>query len=159
MKHSFPATGSIRAALVAAVALAACGLSFTPATAQPAQLPSYATGEETIRGRIAAVDGKYHLQLRDERGFIDSVTLHDGTIINPTGLRLTPGQSVRIMGHSSGYSFAANEIDTPYARYGYPVCAYGYLPYAYYPYPYPYRAYPRFGFGFRDRGFGFRGWF
>jgi hypothetical protein len=157
MMHSFSGTCSIRAALVAAVGLAACGLSAVPASAQPERLPSYASGEEIIRGRVAAVDGKYHLQLRDERGYVDSVTLHDGTIINPTGLRLSPGQSVTIMGHSTGKTFAANEIDTPYASYGYPAYAYAYPPYGYY--PYRYRAYPAYGFGFRDRGFGFRGWF
>jgi hypothetical protein len=156
MKHVFSATHSFKAALVAAVGLAACGLSAASASAQPQKLPSYATGEESIRGRIAAIDDKYHLQVRDERGFIDRVTLHDGTIINPTGLRLSPGQTVTIMGHNAGGSFAANEIDTPYANYG-PAYAYGYPYYGYY--PYPYRPYPAFGIGFRDRGFGFRGWF
>jgi hypothetical protein len=159
MKHSLSAIHSTKAAIVAA-GLAASGLCALPAAAQPAHLPSYASGEETIRGRIASIDGKYHLQVRDERGYLDRVTLHDGTVINPTGLRLSPGQSVTIMGHTNGKSFEANEIDTPYANYG-PVYACGYPPYGYYPYPYPYpyRAYPAFGFGFRDRGFGFRGWY
>lgn len=129
------------------------------AAAQPSNMPSYATGEEVIRGRIGAFDGKYHLEVRDERGFLDQVTLHDGTVINPRGLRLSPGQSVTIMGHNTGKTFAANEIDTAYANYGLPVYAYGYPPYAYGYYPYPYGPYPAFGFGFRDRGFGFRGWF
>jgi hypothetical protein len=157
MKHALSANRPIRTVLAAALGLAACGLGATAASAQSQNLPSYASGEESIRGRIATVDGKYHLQLRDERGFIDNVTLHDGTIINPTGLRLSPGQSVTILGHNTGKSFTANEIDTPYASYGYPGYVYGYPPYGYY--PYPYRPYPAFGIGFRDRGFGFRGWF
>jgi hypothetical protein len=159
MKHSFLATHPVRAALVAAVGVAGFTLSAAAAGAQPARMPSYASGEEIIRGRIASIDGKYQLQVRDERGFLDRVTLHDGTVINPTGLRLSPGQSVTIMGHNTGKSFAANEVDTPYANYGIPAYANGYPPYGYGYYPYPYRAYPAFGLGFRDRGFGFRGWF
>jgi hypothetical protein len=78
--------------------------------------PSYATpsGDEQIRGSIAAVTGKYTLQLRDERGFIDNVALHPGTIINPTGLKLMPGMPVTIVGHNAGGTFAANQIDAPY---------------------------------------------
>ncbi len=150
---------AVHALVATAAVLGACAVCSGPALAQPANLPSYASGEESIRGRIASVDGKYHLQLRDDRGYIDNVSLHDGTIINPTGLRLSPGQSVTIVGHNSGKTFEANEIDTPYGRYGFaPAYAYVY-PYGYYGYPYPYRVYPAFGIGFRDRGFGFGGWF
>ncbi|MEA2690498.1 MAG: hypothetical protein QOJ39_3061 [Candidatus Eremiobacteraeota bacterium] len=40
------------------------------------------------------------------------VTLHDGTVINPTGTNLTPGQRVRIIGTRNGDgTFSANEID------------------------------------------------
>jgi hypothetical protein len=149
---------SARKALVAAAAIAACAAAATPALAGPSDMPSYATGEESIRGRIASFDGKYHLELRDDRGFVDRVSLHDGTVINPTGLRLSPGQSVTILGHNTGATFEANEIDTPYAHYGgvYPVYGYPYPAYGYYGYPY---YGPAFGVGFRDRGFGFRGWF
>ncbi len=156
----------MKAAIVAAVSLTASVLSGLPAAAQTAPTPSYATGEESIRGRIVSFDGKYALQLRDDRGFVDNVNLHDGTIINPTGLRLATGQSVAILGHNSGKTFEANEIDTPYADYGGPRYAYGYPAYGYYGYGYPYRgygygyrAYPSFGVGFRERGFGVRGWF
>jgi hypothetical protein len=164
MKHSISATSSIKAALIAVGALAACGVTGIPAAAQPAGLPSYATGEESIRGRITSFDGKYNLQLRDDRGFVDNVSLHDGTIINPTGLRLASGQSVTILGQNSGKTFEANEIDTPYSSYGLvpyaaPGYAYGYPVYGYGYYGYPYRAYPAFGLGFRTGGFGFRGWF
>jgi hypothetical protein len=113
-----------------------------------APAPSYASrGGETVNGTIASIDGKYNITVRDNRGYVDNVTLHDGTIINPTGLRLSPGQSVTIAGVASGHTFIANEIDTPYSTYG--------VPYAYYPY-YPY---PAFGVGFRFGGprFGFRG--
>jgi hypothetical protein len=170
MKFTSRALGSTAKALVGGLALTACGLLALPAVAQqappqtgpapsyatppqPAPPPSYATTEEHIRGRISSFDGKYTLEVRDDRGFIDNVTLHDGTIINPTGLRLAVGQSVTVLGHNAGKTFEANEIDTPYANYG--AAFYGYAPYGYY----PYYAYPAFGIGFRDRGFGFRGWF
>jgi len=83
-----------------------------PTYARPA-----ARGEETIHGRISSLDGKYHLNVRDDRGFVDSVDMHPGTIINPTGLPLQPGMAVTIIGYNRGNTFAANEIDTPYQAY------------------------------------------
>jgi len=80
-------------------------------------VPSYAEAppqDEQIRGRIVSFDGAYSLQVRDERGFVDNVQLHQGTIINPTGLTLAPGMIVSILGYNSGSFFAANEVDTPY---------------------------------------------
>jgi hypothetical protein len=102
-------------AVVATFALFSAG----PAAAQSAPLaavPSYATssGDETIRGTISAIPGKYELQLRDERGFIDNVALHQGTIINPTGVTLQTGMQVTVVGANAGATFNANEIDTPY---------------------------------------------
>jgi hypothetical protein len=135
--------------LFSALALA-CAIGSLAASADT---PSYANpampGTDTIRGTIAAVNGKYNISVRDERGFIDNVTLHDGTIINPTGLTLAPGQTVTIDATANGQTLMANEIDTPYVYLAYP--------YAWYPYGY---AGPVFGvgFGFRDRGhFGFHG--
>jgi hypothetical protein len=112
-----------------------------------AQVPTYARdGGETIHGTIASIDGKYEISVHDDRGYVDRVSLHDGTIINPTGLNLEPGQAVTIEGRAAGATFVANEIDTPYAIYPYP--------YAVYPYP----AY-RYGVRYRGPGFsiGFRG--
>jgi hypothetical protein len=80
--------------------------------------PSYATDEETISGRVASFDGKFHLEVRDDRGFVDDVQLHQGTVINPTGLQLRPGMSVMVSGKNAGSVFAANVIDTPYDRFG-----------------------------------------
>jgi hypothetical protein len=157
-----------RAALVAGAVTLACAASAgiagaqtmpaapgdaPPAAAAPPPMPSYAAGEEHIRGRIASIDGKYQITVHDDRGFVDTVTLHDGTVINPTGLRLSPGQSVMVLGHNAGRSFAANEIDTPYGHYG--GFAYGYPGY-----PYArYYGYPAFGVGFRGPGWGVRGWY
>jgi hypothetical protein len=85
-----------------------------PSYAQPVQGPQ----DEQIHGRIATFDGAYSLTVRDERGFIDNVQLHNGTIINPTGLTLAPGMTVSILGYNAGNFFAANEVDTPYTYVG-----------------------------------------
>jgi hypothetical protein len=93
----------------------------TPIAAFSQDLPSYAQapqdapGDQQLRGRITNFDGGYSLTVRDERGFIDNVSLHPGTIINPTGLTLAPGMVVSILGYNAGGDFAANEIDTPYS--------------------------------------------
>jgi hypothetical protein len=117
--------------------------------------PGYASDEETIHGRIASFNGEYDMQVRDDRGFVDHVRLHTGTVINPTGLTLVPGMSVTILGYNRGSSFEANEVDTPYAPYAaqpFPVPVYGYDYGSYYPY-YPYYPHtnviiaPSFGWG------------
>ena len=101
-------------------ALAALLLA-TPLAASAQEIPSYAyapqvaPADEQIRGRIASFDGAYTLTVNDERGFVDNVDLHDGTIINPTGLTLAPGMTVSILGYNDGSQFSANEIDTPYS--------------------------------------------
>jgi hypothetical protein len=142
--------------IVAALPVAAGAQNPDQAGAAPAALPSYArpvapSDEETIRGRVSAFDGKYDLKVRDDRGFIDDVRLHQGTIINPTGITLRPGMSVTINGYNRGHVFEANQIDTPYSAYG--LGPYAYPPYPYYgPYPYGYYAAP--GFVFAPR-FGF----
>ncbi len=62
-------------------------------------------------GRITGVVssfGGYNLQLRD--GI--AVSLHQGTVINPTGTTLTPGMRVAIRGsRNSAGGFNADEID------------------------------------------------
>jgi hypothetical protein len=116
------------AALTFAVPLAAQAQD-VPSYAQGQ--PSYANGEENIHGRIVSFDGEYALQVRDEQGYVDNVQLHQGTIINPTGLTLEPGMVVSILGYNGGPYLAANEIDTPYSNYG-GVPWYGGHPWNYY---------------------------
>jgi len=109
-------------ALTIAATATASAQSTDPMAAQPAPLtqpaapPSYATpvSGESISGHITAITGKYTLQVRDTRGFIDNVVLHQGTIINPTGLQLAAGMQVTITGTNAGAAFAANQIDAPY---------------------------------------------
>ncbi|HTJ27256.1 MAG TPA: hypothetical protein VMA36_13935 [Candidatus Limnocylindria bacterium] len=130
----------------AALALTVTVLLGAPMTARAQALPPYAqpapvSQDQTIRGRIASIDGAFHITVHDERGYVDSVELHQGTIINPTGLTLAPGMSVTVIGYPSGSSFTANEIDTPYTYSGpaptpvyygagwwYPGFGYGYGP-------------------------------
>jgi hypothetical protein len=98
--------------LLAPIAAAAQDM---PSYAQPAA-PAVAQDEQ-IQGRIISFDGAYSLTVQDDRGFVDNVQLHDGTIINPTGLTLQPGMVVSILGYNAGNFFAANEVDTPYSFY------------------------------------------
>ncbi len=117
-------------AAITLLAPAVAGAQALPSYAQP-PAPSYASGEENIHGRIVSFDGRYALTVRDERGYVDSVQLHQGTIINPTGLTLEPGMVVSVLGYNAGSFIAANEIDTPYTlTYGVPYWA-GH-PYSYY---------------------------
>lgn len=111
---------------------AAAALALTaPVAAQAQQVPSYASGpsqsqsnDEQIHGRVQNFDGGYNLAVTDENGYVDNVQLHDGTIINPTGLTLAPGMVVNILGYNAGNVFDANEIDTPYTfDAGYPYYA------------------------------------
>jgi hypothetical protein len=86
--------------------------------AQQGPPPSYATQDQQIHGRVISFDGGYSLQVRDDRGYVDNVQLHQGTVINPTGLTLASGMVVSINGYANGNAFSANEIDTPYQFYG-----------------------------------------
>jgi hypothetical protein len=151
---------ALATAAVPAGAFAQAAATDTPSYATAA--PSYASTDEIIRGRVASFDGAYNLQVRDDRGFIDNVRLRQGTVINPTGIRLTTGMSVTIHGVNQGATFAANVIDTPYQSYG---AVYGPVPvtgpYVYPVYPYPVYPYPVYGFPYGPSfsiGFGFGGY-
>ena len=80
-----------------------------------ADSPIYATrsSEETINGVISSISGKYGLTVRNSRDELVSVTLHRGTIINPTGLQLKAGMLLVVVGHKDGGTFDANKIDAP----------------------------------------------
>lgn len=145
-------TRALRTIPAAAVLLLSLASAPSVALAQ-GQMPSYALRHvETIKGTISNFDGQWTMYVRDDRGYIDRVSLHQGTIINPTGIRLSPGFRVTIAGHTAGSTFVADEIDTPYQTYGY---AYPYYyPYGYYPYPYA----VRLGFGWGWGGWGWRRW-
>lgn len=79
-------------------------------TAAPIGAPAQ-SAVETIHGQIASVDSADALQVNDDRGFVDSVRLQPGAVINPRGTRLAPGMTVTISGVNRGSVFGANQID------------------------------------------------
>ena len=96
---------------------------------------------QTIQGTIQSINGTFNITVQDQNGDLDNVELHQGTVINPTGLTLAPGMSVTISGYDDGSAFQANVIETPYqysgplptpvyygAGWWYPGFAYGYGP-------------------------------
>jgi hypothetical protein len=101
-------------AAVAAVAL------ITPSLASAQAAPMYASSDagQQIQGTIAGINGTWNLTVADADGNNDSIELHQGTIINPTGLTLEPGMNVTIDGYADGSNFDATEIDTPYQYQG-----------------------------------------
>jgi hypothetical protein len=125
MRHYLVA---LAAALILGAPLAASAQD-APSYAQPAQDQAAVDGQ--IRGRVISFDGAYSVQVQDDRGFVDMVQLHPGTIINPTGITLAPGMIVSVLGYNAGSFFAANEVDTPYTYYG-GVPYYGGHPWSYY---------------------------
>jgi hypothetical protein len=122
---------NIQNALIAALAAAAL---ITPSLAS-AQDASYADNgaNQQIQGTISSIDGTWNLTVNDANGDSDSVALHQGTIINPTGLTLEDGMSVTIDGYADGPNFDAIEIDTPYQYQGPAPVAVYYGPGTWYP--------------------------
>jgi hypothetical protein len=120
-------------------------------------LPSYAQpiSDQTIKGRIREINNPFNIKVLDDRGYLDSVQLHRGTIINPTGLTLAVGMRVTILGYNSGDVFDANEIDTPYTYAQLPPPVF-YGPGWWYP-GYVYGWGPRFGLFINSGGWIYRG--
>lgn len=101
---------------------------------------------KSFGARIQSIDGAYRISVLDDNThLVDSVELHQGTIINPTGLKLEPGMHVTVLGYNAGSVFEANEIDTPYHYAAVPVPVYC-GPGWWYP-DYPYGYCPSFGIG------------
>jgi hypothetical protein len=81
-------------------------------TALPVVAPAQSADQtETISGRVASIDDSGNMDVNDDRGYIDSVQLRQGTVINPPGTRLMPGMVIRILGVNRGNVFAANKVD------------------------------------------------
>jgi len=146
----------IRLARAAAVSAALTGLILpVAATAQLVPSNAYAVPEQTqsqadqsenevgtIAGEIASVDGPFNIRFADDRGFLDEVQLHPGTIVIPNGLQLAVGMHLTIEGSfDEDGIFQADQVDAEYpyageppppAYYGpgwwYPGFAYGYGP-------------------------------
>jgi hypothetical protein len=110
-------TSSLKRHLLGATLAAAL---IAPAVASAQSVPSYADAgaNQQIQGTVAAIDDTWNISVNDANGYTDNVALHQGTIINPTGLTLEPGMSVTIDGYADGPTFDAMEIDTPYQYSG-----------------------------------------
>jgi len=183
MTNTFIYLSKLTGAPKAAALIGALGLATLPLVANAE--PSYAVPGgygQTIQGRVTGFDGHYSLAVRDSRGYIDNVQLHQGTVINPTGLTLEPGMNVTVTGVNDGSYFVANEIDAPnlagayggypaYANNGYP--AYGAYPYVgyyggnygygspvgySYSYAYPYPVYRGYSGRYYNRPYPVRGY-
>jgi hypothetical protein len=94
-----------------ALAALACAMIVTPlgASAQSMMGPGMVMG--TMRhaelGTIQSVQGS-SLTLGDGR----TVFLHQGTVINPTGVQLAPGMRIAVRGDRDGYKrFSAGVVD------------------------------------------------
>lgn len=103
--------------LVAATTAVASAQTTTTLT-RPARTPirsmqNALTGELTFHGAITSVNGKYGLTVRDDQGGTETVALHQGTVINPTGLQLMPGMQVTFTGHPDSGTFDVNQMDAP----------------------------------------------
>jgi hypothetical protein len=137
-------------------------------------VPSYGrpvAPQEQIKGTVTGFDGAYIVYMRDDRGYDDHVSMHDGTVINPTGTRLVEGMPVTIYGHANGPTFDAYRIDvavayTPYGGYGdgggYYGGGYPYYGAGYYGGGYPYWGIGigiGLGFGWGCCGYGWGGYY
>jgi hypothetical protein len=125
----------------------------------PQQGPSYALPPPTyanrpsIKGTITSFDGQWIVYMHDQKGYTDHITLHQGTIINPTGIKLLEGMKVTIYGQADGSTFQADRVDVAYSPYspyygsdGSPAYGYGYGGYPYYGYG---------GYGYGGYGYGY----
>src|SRR6202046_1677410 len=64
----------------------------TPSYALP---PPGAVGDRGgVTGTVSAFDGQWIVYMHDDKGYTDHITLHQGTIINPTGIRLVEGMHI-----------------------------------------------------------------
>jgi hypothetical protein len=82
-----------------------------------APLLASAEPQSRIIGTVADFHGKFGLVVRDMRGALTEITLHQGTIIKPEGLRLERGMAVSIAGQAADQTFAATEIVAPFAQW------------------------------------------
>src|ERR1700691_1424604 len=82
--------------------------AFLGAALLPSAASAQAYGGQEIQGTVSSINSTFDISVDDSNGYVDDVTLHQGTIINPTGLTLAPGMQVTISGYNAGNTFDAN---------------------------------------------------
>ncbi len=93
-------------AAVTAIAMFAAPIASSAQSYPSNQYGQTSNAGDYVTGRIVASQ-PYNLWLGGAH-----VTMHDGTIINPTGVALQPGMRVRVMGYwNDNGTFEANQID------------------------------------------------
>ncbi len=105
--------GSRAWSMAGIAAFALCGAIPIAAYAQ-APPPSYArprAATETVHGRIASIQGAYQITVQDDRGYFDVISLRQGTVISPRGLRLEVGMIVTVTGVNGGSTLNADVVD------------------------------------------------
>jgi hypothetical protein len=98
----------------ATVALAGILCAEIVASAVPGIAAQATAGGETIRGRVASLEGRVRLIVSDDDGCIDRVELRRNTTITPAGLVLSVGMRVTIRGHRTARGFEAATIHAHY---------------------------------------------
>lgn len=97
-------------ALIAPTSAKADTVDIQVRDAQPVVVAQY--GPRVDRHQLVGVVGRFggfDMTLRVE-GSPLPVRLHQGTIINPTGLTIKPGMRVRVFGHWANGAFQADRI-------------------------------------------------
>jgi hypothetical protein len=121
--------------------VASAALAVTFAVAAPLAASAQQAEDQQLQGTVQSINSTFNITVLDSNGNLDNVELHQGTVINPTGLTLAPGMNVTVDGYADGSQFDANVIQTPYQYSGpapipvyygpgwwYPGFAYGYGP-------------------------------
>jgi len=85
------------------------------ASAQPPAPTAPAGARAHLIGTITDFHGKYGVVVRDAHGALVTVQLHQGTVIEPVGLRLERGMVVVLAGTAETGAFAADRVDVPNA--------------------------------------------
>ena len=132
-----------------------------PTYSQPySQPPAPPYGhQDKITGTVSGFDGQWIVYMHDDRGYTDHISLHQGTIINPTGIKLLEGMKITIYGYANGSTFDANRVDVAYSPYspyygsnGNPVPPNGGYGYG------DAGGYGSGGYGYGDGGYGYGGY-
>lgn len=77
-----------------------------------------ASDEQTLRGRIAAMDGRLGLVVSDDDGCIEHVKILPATTVTPRGLALSVSMRITVHGHMAGTTFVATAIHAHYVYTG-----------------------------------------